>query len=319
MKDPYFWNTTTVHKILDAPEYLGRTTNFKTYSKSYKDNRPRLNPEENQVIFENTHPAIVDEATWEIVRKMREHKRRVPRYGQPGLFSGAAYCSDCGKKLYFHMRELRGKKQTRYEGAYSCSEYRKDVQYLQDRKCTAHYIREEALAQVVLEDMRQVFSYVSEYEEEFVREKTAQSEREEEKNISEQMKTLERSKARISEIDRLFERLYLDNVSGKISDERFALMSASFEKEQLELKSLTADLEKEISSQKSLEINVEKFLATVRKYTEIEELTQAIVHEFIDKIIVHEPENPRKVRKQKIEIIYNNVGVIDRQKMIQVQ
>jgi len=131
-KDPYFWNVTTVHKILDAPEYLGQTINFKTWSKSYKDNRPRLNTPDKYMIFEDTHEPIVDMETWEIVRKMREHKRRSPRYGENGLFSGTAYCSDCGSKLYFHTREIWNKAKTisRYEGSYSCSEYRKDVQYL---------------------------------------------------------------------------------------------------------------------------------------------------------------------------------------------
>ena len=106
-KDPYFWNTTTVHKILDAPEYLGLNINFKTWSKSYKDNRPRLNPPEKQLVFEDTHPAIIDPETWDIVRSMRQHKRRAPRYGKSGLFSGVAYCADCGAKLYFYTRSSR--------------------------------------------------------------------------------------------------------------------------------------------------------------------------------------------------------------------
>ena len=128
-KDPYFWNTTTVHKILDAPEYLGKTINFKTWTKSYKDKTIHQTPPEKQLVFEDTHPAIIDMETWEIVRKVREHKRRAPRYGNPGLFSGVAYCSDCGAKLYFHTRSIKNKWGTRYEGSYSCSEYRKDVQY----------------------------------------------------------------------------------------------------------------------------------------------------------------------------------------------
>lgn len=125
-KDPYFWNTITVHKILDAPEYLGHTANFKTWSKSYKDNKCRWNKPEDWLIFENTHPAIIDAETWKIVRKMREHKRRAPRYGNPGLFSGVAYCSDCGNKLYFHTREIwnKARMQSRLEGSYSCSNYK---------------------------------------------------------------------------------------------------------------------------------------------------------------------------------------------------
>jgi len=99
-RDPYFWNTTTVHKILDAPEYIGMTVNFKTFTKSYKDKKQRLTPPEKQMVFEGTHPPIIDAETWEIVRRMREHKRRTPRYGNTGLFTGSAYCSDCGAKQY---------------------------------------------------------------------------------------------------------------------------------------------------------------------------------------------------------------------------
>jgi DNA invertase Pin-like site-specific DNA recombinase len=162
-KDPYYWNTTTIHKILDAPEYLGMTINFKTFSKSYKDNRPRLNPADKQLIFPDTHPAIIDEATWEIVRHMRENKRRSPRYGDNGLFSGAAFCSDCGNKLYFQTRIIWNKDKTvsRYEGSYSCSEYRKDVQYQNTgRNCTCHFIRESILEQLVLDDLRELLSFV---------------------------------------------------------------------------------------------------------------------------------------------------------------
>lgn len=120
-------------------------------------------------MFENTHPAIIDTETWEIVRRMREHKRRVPRYGNPGLFSGVAYCSDCGSKLYFHTRAIKNKWGTRYEGSYSCSEYRKDTQYLQDRKCSCHFIREAQLEQLVLEELRELLRYIPKHEKQFAR------------------------------------------------------------------------------------------------------------------------------------------------------
>jgi len=137
-KDPYFWNATTVHKILDAPEYLGQTINFKTWSKSYKDSHSRLNAPQNWYVFENTHPAIIDQETWDIVRRMRKHKRRAPRYGEAGLFTGVVYCSDCHNKLYFSTREIWNKARTisRYEGSYSCSVYRKQVQYMDEGEDT---------------------------------------------------------------------------------------------------------------------------------------------------------------------------------------
>lgn len=168
--DPYFWNTTTIHKMLDSLEYLGYTVNFKIYSKSYKDKKCRWNPEDKWLIFLDAHPAIIDEATWDIVRKMRKHKRRSPRYGKSGLFSGSLYCSDCGNKLYHLTREIKTKTNVRYDGAYSCSVYRKQSQYQRKngQGCTAHYIRETALEQLVLEELRELLSFISQYEKKFV-------------------------------------------------------------------------------------------------------------------------------------------------------
>ena len=315
-KDPYFWNTTTVHKILDAPEYIGDTVNFKTWTKSYKDKKCHWNPPEKQFVFENTHPAIIDAETWEIVRRMREHKRRAPRYGNPGLFSGVAYCADCGNKLYYYTRAIYNKDRSkvRYEGSYSCSEYRKDVQYLQEgRKCTAHYIQESQLEQLVLEELRELLRFVSQNEKRFVRLVMDKSRLEQSKETAAKKRAAEKNRRRITEIDTLIERLYTDNVSGKVPDERYLKMSAKFEAEQAELIQALASLETEIAAEESQTVNVDRFLEVVRRYTEIEKLTPAIVHEFIEKIIVHEPEQARGDRRQKIEIIYNNIGAVNPQ------
>ena len=311
-KDPYFWNTTTVHKILDAPEYLGQTVNFKTWSKSYKDSKPRLNPPDKQLVFEDTHPAIIDVETWEIVRSMRQHKRRAPRYGNPGLFSGVAYCSDCGSKLYFHTRAIKNKWGTRYEGSYSCSEYRKDVQYQEGRKCTCHFIRESQLEQLVLEELRDLLRYIPKHEKQFVRVVMDRSAQEYRRETAAKKRAAEKHRRRIAELDTLIERLYVDNVSGKITDERYEKMSAKFETEQAELVETVDTLETEIAEEENQAVSVDKFLSVVRRYAVIEELTPAIVHEFIDRIIVHEPEQARGDRRQKVEIIYNNIGAVDR-------
>ena len=311
-KDPYFWNTTTVHKILDAPEYLGQTVNFKTWSKSYKDSKPRLNPPDKQLVFEDTHPAIIDVETWEIVRSMRQHKRRAPRYGNPGLFSGVAYCSDCGSKLYFHTRAIKNKWGTRYEGSYSCSEYRKDVQYQEGRKCTCHFIRESQLEQLVLEELRDLLRYIPKHEKQFVRVVMDRSAQEYKRETAAKKRAAEKHRRRIVELDTLIERLYVDNVSGKITDERYEKMSAKFETEQAGLMGTVATFETEIAEEESQAVNVDRFLSVVRRYAVIEELTPAIVHEFIDRIIVHEPEQARGDRRQKVEIIYNNIGAVDR-------
>ncbi len=311
MKDPYLWNATTIHKILDAPEYLGKTINFKTWSKSYKDNKPRMNPEENQLVFEDTHPAIIDEHTWAVVRKMRQTKRRAPRYGNVGLFTGLVYCSDCGAKLYYLTRELKTKSATRYEGAYSCSEYRKATQFQQERLCTCHYISESALTEIVLENMRQLLSYASKHEREFARIVMESSEKEKKQDIDRRKRSLAQKRKRMSELDTLFARIYEDNVIGKLTDERFQMMSGLYEQEQQGLKTDIAELEKTVTEQETQLGGVDKFLGAVRRYTDLQELSPAITNEFIDRIIVHEPEKARGNRVQQVEIVYNGVGAVD--------
>ena len=264
-KDPYFWNTTTVHKILDAPEYLGTTVNFKTYTKSYKDSRSRPNPPEKQLVFEGTHPPVIDAETWDIVRKMREHKRRAPRYGEPGLFSGTAYCSDCGSKLNFHTRTVwnKAKTQSRLEGSYSCSEYRKDVQYLgTGRKCTCHFIRESVLEQLVLDDLRELVQYAARNEKRFVRLVMDKSKQEQVRDTAAKKKALVKQRQRIAEIDALIERLYIDNANGKVPDERYEKMSAKFEDEQAALIVAHDALEADVGQQEEASGSVDKFLKT---------------------------------------------------------
>lgn len=314
-KDPYFWNTTTVHKILDALEYTGKTVNFKTWTKSYKDKKVRQTPVENQLVFENTHPAIIDPETWEIVRQMREHKRRAPRYGNPGLFSGVAYCSDCGEKLYYHTRAVWNKAKTvvRYEGSYSCSRYRKGVQYQEGKSCTCHFIREAVLEQLVLEELRDLLAFISRHEKQFVRLVMDKSKQEQARDASAKKRAAVKHRRRISEIDGLIEKLYLDNASGKVPDERYLKLSAKFEAEQAALIDTLDALETELADQEEQASGVDSFLATVRRYTEIETLTPAIVHEFIDKIIIHEPEQARGNRRQKVEIVYHKIGAVDLQ------
>jgi hypothetical protein len=312
-KDPYLWNTSTVNKILDAPEYLGQTVNFKTWSKSYKDKKIRWNPPEKQLVFHDTHPAIIEQETWEIVRRMREHKRRISNYGNPGLFSGTLYCSDCGNKLFHQTRVIWNTARThsRLEGLYTCSKYRKDIRQLQERECTAHFIRETVLEQLVLEELRELLIFIARNEKQFIRRVMDRSRQEQTQETAAKKQTLIKHRRRVEEIDTLIERLYADNVNGKVPDERYQKMSAKFEDEQVALKHTHDALEAEIAVLEEKVVNADKFLDVVRRYTEIEKLTPAIVHEFIDRIIIHEPENKRKDRCQKIDIIYHNIGAVD--------
>jgi hypothetical protein len=242
---------------------------------------------------------------------MRQTKRRSPRYGAVGLFTGLVHCSDCNAKLYYLTRELRTKKATRYEGAYSCSEYRKATQYQEPRKCTCHYISEVALTEMVLESMRKVLRFAAKDERAFASLLMERSEAEQKRDIATKKRLLKQKRSRINELDRLFERVYEDNVCGKLSDERFAQMSAKYEQEQKDLRAEVADIEAIISGQESKLGNVDAFLATVRKYTDIQQLSPSITNEFIDRIIVHEPEKARGNRIQKVDIIYNGVGMVE--------
>jgi len=314
-QDPRHWNASTISKMLDAREYIGDTINFKTYTKSYKDKRSRLNPIENQMIFENTHSAIIDREMWEIVRKMRTHKHRPPRRGNVGLFTAIAYCADCDKKLYFQTREVFNKDKTksRIEELYSCSTYRTRTQYQKKngQGCTAHYIREEVLAQLVLEELRELLRFVYKNETQFVKNVMAQSAIEQARGLTAKKAGAQKIQKRINELDMLIERIYEDNVNGKITDERFAKLSAKYETEQAELTSKGKVLVTEIAEIESKGANVGEFLKKVRKYTtEIDRLTPAIVREFVDRVIVHQLTSRRKDGVQKIEIIYNNIGVV---------
>ena len=258
---------------------------------------------EKQMVFEDTHPTIIDRSTWEIVRKMRQGKRRSPRYGQQGLFTGTLFCGDCGGKLYFNTR----KKKDGFDKSYLCSEYKKI-----HGKCTAHYISENALANAVLAHLRLLISVAVADEREFAQSMMDESKQKSERGLAEKKKTLKKHGQRIQEIDALFERLYEDNVTGKITDERFSKMSAKFEQEQTGLKEIVAALEKEIAEQESRTGDIDRFIALAREKMELRELTPGIVNLFIKRIDVYEPENPqsKKNRNQPIEIHYNFIDPI---------
>jgi hypothetical protein len=219
----------------------------------------------------------------------------------------------CESKLYYHTRAIwnKAKTEVRYEGLYSCSKYRKGVQYREEKPCTCHFIREAVLEQLVLEELRDLLAFVTRYEKRFIRLVTDKSRQERLKDVSSMKRTAEKHRRRIAEIDLLIERLYTDNVSGKVNDERYEKMSSKLEAEQAELIALLDTLEGDIAEQDNQAAGVDRFIDSVRRYTEIETLTPAIVHEFIDKIIIHEPEQAQGNHRQRVEIVYHKIGKID--------
>ena len=301
--DPCRWNAATVQRILEQDTYLGRTTNFKTTKLSYKSKKTVINSPDKWAVFEGTHEAIIDKETWEIVQKSREHRRRPTKMGEMGLFSGLAYCADCGAKLYHH----RSITLTKEQESYICSNYQSR------KKCTAHYIRAVVLEQLVLQNLQRVVAYAQEDENEFVRRvmenKTAVQRAEQEQ--AKRKRKLEKQERRISELDRIIQQLYEDRVSGALSAERFAKLSGGYEKEQEELKQSAKELQAIVNTIETQAVNVQSFLKIVRKYTAPTELTPALLREFVEKIVVHAPDKSSGHRTQRIDVHYNFIGEID--------
>ena len=299
--DPCRWVSDTIADILEQDSYLGRTTNFKTTKLSYKSKKKIANPPEKWVVIENTHKAIIDPETWEIVQKAREQRHRPTKMGEMGMFSGLAYCADCGAKLY----HCRAASWTHEQECYTCATYRGK------KGCSAHYIRAVVLERLVLQNLQRVVAYAQEDEDEFVRRvmenKTAVQRAEQEQA----KRTLEKQERRINELDAIIQRLYEDHVMGKLNAERFAKLSEGYEKEQADLKQSVGNLRVIVNAAETQAVNVKSFLKIVKKYTEPTELTPALLREFVEKVVVHAPDKSSGHRVQRIDVHYTFIGEID--------
>ncbi|MGI6442101.1 MAG: DUF4368 domain-containing protein [Peptoniphilaceae bacterium] len=296
--DDYTWQDSTVSHMLTRMEYLGHTVNFKTYRKSYKNKKQLHNDPSQWQIFENTHEAIIDQETFDIVQRIRDGRRRVTPMGEMPILSGMVFCADCGKKLY----QVRGRNLPQKEYMV-CSTYRKIK-----GGCSSHQIRNEVIEQILLDQLQTVTTYAREHEADFVELITKKSQSELERSLRDGKRELEQSQTRIRKLDEIIQRLYEDNIEGKISDERFAKMSASYEEEQKGLERRVAELKKLIAAEKESSVNVDRFLALVRKYTNIKELTAEIIREFVEKIYVYQSERIDGHKAQRIKIVWNCIG-----------
>jgi len=302
--DPCGWNATTVSGILGHKKYLGHTVNFKTTKKSFKSHQVIHNPEEKQVVFENTHEALISPEIWEVVRRNRQHHHWPTKSDKIALFSGLLFCSDCGSRLAAYQvkyREITTKK-------YTCSKYRNGRG---THPCTIHYIREDVLEKLVLDNLRKVISYARDYEDEFVRQVTDKTMAEQMKGQTAAKRRLAQQTRRIDELDAIIQRLYEDMVTGALTSERFAKLSAAYEKEQKNLEASTAELREKVEACKQQKVNVKSFLKLVKSYTEPEQLTPEILHMFVEKIIVHNSDWSSGHRVQQIDVHYNFVGQLD--------
>ena len=298
---PFNWCNDTVASILSKQEYIGDTINFRTTRKSFKNKKKIERDPSEWKVFKNTHPAIISEEDFNLVQELRKNKRRPNKTGIISMFSGVVYCADCGKKMYYSATNNYKHQQANF----FCSSFRKDTD-----TCSMHYIREKVIYDLVLEDMKRVFFFVTAYEKEFAQMQLDNFSVEKEKELSSRKRELEKSKKRIKEIDTLIQKLYEDNALGKLPDERYATMSISLETEQKELKENVPRIEEELNSETNEIDNLQTFIGKVKKVTQPTEHTPELVHEFIEKIVVSAPTKINGKRYQQVDIYYNGVGVI---------
>lgn len=283
-------------------EYLGHTVNFKTTKKSYKSKKKIKNPESEWVIFENTHEPIWTDAIAEAVKQARQSRRRPTKMGEMGMFSGMMYCADCGSILY-QCRATGFRKDQEY---YICSGYRKGKQVCG----TPHSIRTVILEELILQNLREIVSFARSHENRFVQMVMDMDVKERNKGLAKKRKLLSEGEKRITELDMIFKRLYEDSISGKLTDERFHKLSTDYEVEQAGLQAQAAILREEIEEVEGKSADVDRFLSVVRQYTDIPELTPRILHEFVEKIVIHSATDPHSKinRRQEVDIYYKVLG-----------
>ena len=300
---PTHWNCSSIVKILSLQEYCGDILNFKTYSKSYKLKKRIENDRENWVVFSDVHTPIIERSVWEQVQEKRgKQRKRKTSDGEVNMFSGLLVCADCGHNLHYHFNQ--GNPEIKY---FNCSNYKGNRGTCE----STHYVRVDFLEQVVLGEIHRLTKFASKYERQFAEavmghsQKAAQSERQA------MQKEIYALQARDKELDTLFERIYEDNVSGKISDERFARMSIKYEEEQKELTARLKELKAKLEKSASQSMTADMFINTVRKYTRAKKLTQQMLNELIQKIEVFNAEKVEGVWQQRLIIHYNCIGSIE--------
>ena len=298
---PYHWNTNTVVHILERREYTGCTVNFKTYTNSIWDKKQRETPIEKQAVFYNTHPAIIEQEVFDKVQQIRKQRHRRTKTGKSSLFSGMVYCADCGAKMRYCTTNYFEKRQDHFV----CANYRSNT-----GSCSAHFIRAVVLEELVWMHMKAVIFYVTRYEKHFrtvMEQRLRMSSEEAIRGYKTQFAQAER---RLAELDRLFIRIYEDNVSGRITDERFSMMSRTYEDEQTQLKVEIQSLQQEIEVQERQIENLEQFIQRVHKYEDLQELTPYALRELVKAIYIEAPDKSSGKRRQNIRISYDLVGFI---------
>ncbi len=302
LNDPYGWSDSTIAHMLENEVYLGNTINMRYSTRSYKDKRKMEHPREECMVVEGSHEALIDRETWEIVRRVRQNRRRPTKMEEQNKYSGLVVCADCGSTMVLH----RAHTMSRSYNHFTCRTYKKD-----GGRCTAHYIRECILDEVVLEDLRRMTAQAREHTQEFAvyisGKQTAQLQR----DIRQQEKALAILKKRAGELDSIFKRLYEDSVLGRITAEQFQTLSSSYTEEMTALRERIPDQETVLQRLREQVCGTDHFIALAKRYTDIQELTPELLRLFIREIVVHEKDVKwSKHAQQTVEIHYNDIGCV---------
>jgi hypothetical protein len=306
--DPYAWRVSTIGNILKKPEYAGHTVNFRTNKPSFKSKKHIIAPQEDWLIFPDAHEAIVPQETWDLVQKIRETVKRTDTTGVANPLTGLVICADCGGRLYNHRGACN-------KDHYTCGGYINGVSKFKTERCTPHYVTTEALHTILLDVIKGTTGYVREHEAEFVAKLREASALHQGETVRTTKRQIAKNERRIAELDKLFNILYEDKVKGVLSEERFIAMSGGYEQEQSELRAENVTLAAQIEAFNADSKNTDNFVSLVRRYTDISELSPAIINEFVDKIIVHEgvwSEGGRYgSRSQQVDVYLKYIGVFD--------
>ena len=314
---PYDWCGSTVSNILAKPEYMGDTVNFRSYKESYKDKRPIMRQPEDWLVFKDTHEAIVDRETWALAQRTRKTVRRTDSTGEANPLTGLMFCADCGEKMYNHRRQSFSQKENQGKDpetglypydCYDCSTYTLTFNSL-DKKCSSHYISTKAVRALLLDTIQRVSRYAIENRDEFVQKVRETSAIQQDKAAKELKRKVARDNKRSLELDTLIKRLYESYALERISEERFELLLAEYEREQADVKASAAAAQAELDAYNEDSSRIDQFLALTEKYQDFSVLTTPMINEFVDKILVHAPyRDEYGDRCQEVEIYLKFIG-----------
>lgn len=317
--EPYTWRGATVADILSKPEYMGHTVNFRTYKESYKDKLAKKTLRENWAVFENTHEAIVDAETWNLAQQLRKTVRRTDTTGEANPLTGLIYCADCGAKMYNHRgkggwardwhKNLTGERRPDRD-EYNCSTYNLARQNFH-ATCSQHYIRTAVVRELILETIRAVSSFALANEKEFTQRVREASEVRQAQAAKDLKRKISRDRKRCTELDGLIKKLYESYATGKLTEKRFELLSGEYEREQIELDASAGMAQAGLDAFNEDTARADQFLALAKKYTDFTELTTPMLHEFVDRILVHEAKKSGCDREQEVEIFLKFIGRFD--------